>query len=262
MPGGLVHTASWPNRPFADPMHLDRSRYQRIVILTGAGISAASGLRTYRGPGGVWEEHEVEKYGHADTWARQPQDTWRLFGGMRTPVLQAEPNAAHRALARWEATLAPHQELLVVTQNVDGLHQRAGSRNVVELHGHLMTSRCSNPACSLPPHRDEQPHQHAVPACPQCGAPLRPDVVLFGEEIPALPGWTVKRALRDCDLFIAVGTSGLVMPAAGYVRGAAYAGARTILVNLEPMATPNPAFQEQLLGPAEQVLPALLGLDA
>ncbi len=243
-------------------MSIDRAKYSRIVVLTGAGISAASGLRTYRGPDGVWEEHEVEKYGHADALAGRPEETWRLFGGMRTPVLAARPNAAHRALAAWEASLAAHQEFLIVTQNVDGLHQRAGSNKVVELHGNLMHTRCSSPSCDLPAYRDEQSHQLKPPICPRCGSVLRPDIVLFGEEIPALPSWTAKRALRGCDLFIAIGTSGLVTPAANFVRSAEYAGARTILVNLEAMNPPNPAFKEQYLGPAETLLPALLGLDA
>ena len=243
-------------------MRIDRTKYSRIVVLTGAGISAGSGLRTYRGPDGVWEEYEVEKYGHAEALAKRPQETWRLFGGMRAPVLAAKPNAAHLALAAWEASLAPHQEFLIVTQNVDALHQQAGSRNVVELHGNIMYTKCSNASCDLEPFRDEQGHLDKVPTCPKCGAVLRPDVVLFGEEIPALPAWTVKRALRDCDLFIAIGTSGLVTPAANYVRSAEYAGARTILVNLQPMSKPNPAFKEQYLGPAEKVLPELLGMDA
>lgn len=241
-------------------MQIDRHRYSHIVVLTGAGISAGSGLRTYRGPDGVWEEHEVERYGHAQALVERPQDTWRLFGGMRAPVLAAQPNAAHRALAQWEASLAPHQELLIVTQNVDELHQRAGSRNVVELHGNLLHTKCSNAACDLPRHRDEAGHTDTVPHCPRCGSVLRPDVVLFGEEIPALPGWTAKRALRDCDLFIAIGTSGMVAPASNFVRGAEYAGARTVLVNLEPMNPPNPAFQQQVLGKAEELLPRLLGL--
>jgi NAD-dependent deacetylase len=242
-------------------MLIDRSKYSRIVILTGAGISAGSGLRTYRGPGGVWDEHEVARYGHVSALLERPEDTWRLFGGMREPVLAARPNAAHLALARWEAELSSSQQFLIVTQNVDGLHQLAGSRNVVELHGNIMQTRCSNAACDLTPYRDEQAHAGAVPRCPKCAQPLRPDVVLFGEEIPALPGWTVKRALRDCDLFSAIGTSGLVTPAANFVRGAAYAGARTILINLEVMGRPNPAFQEQVIGRAEEVLPRLLGLD-
>lgn len=239
-------------------MRLDCQQYSSVVVLTGAGISAASGLRTYRGPDGVWEEYEVETFGHVDALTNQPQETWRLFGGLRHAVRGAKPNAAHLALARWERSLGPHQQFLLVTQNVDGLHQQAGSQHVVELHGNILFTKCCNPSCSLKPYRDEQNHAEAVPVCPQCGSALRPDVVLFGEEIPALADWTVKRALRDCDLFIAIGTSGLVTPAANYVRSAAYAGARTLFVNLEPMQDPNPAFQEQYLGPAEQLLPELL----
>jgi NAD-dependent deacetylase len=177
---------------------------------------------------------------------------------MREPVLRAKPNAAHLALAKWEASLLPGQELLVITQNVDGLHQRAGSTNVVELHGNILITKCSDEACALVPYRDEAAHTDVLPECRLCGAALRPEVVLFGEELPALPSWTAKRALRDCDLFIAVGTSGLVTPAANYVRAAEYAGARTVFVNLEAMNPPNPAFKEQYLGPAETVLPWLL----
>lgn len=240
------------------PTPISPTQYTRTVVLTGAGISAASGLRTYRGPDGVWDDHDVERLGHADALARWPDECWQLFGGMRAPVLAARPNAAHLALAAWQARLAPHQQFVLVTQNVDGLHQLAGSPTVHELHGNLMRTRCSNPACTLEPYRDEQTHLNATPMCPLCGAVLRPDIVLFGEAIDGAADWTVNRALRDCDLFIAVGTSGLVTPAANYVRGAAYAGARTLLVNLEPMVPPNPAFQEQLLGPAEVVLPRLL----
>lgn len=243
-------------------MRLNRAQYSRVVVLTGAGISAASGLRTYRGRDGVWEEYEVEKFSHADALTERPDQTWRLFGGMRQPVLQAKPNAAHMALAQWESELLPEQEFLIVTQNLDALHQRAGSRNVVELHGNIMYTRCSNAACTLERFRDEQSHDTVAPRCPKCGSVLRPDVVLFGEEIPPLAGWTVKRALRDCDLFIAIGTSGLVTPAANYVRSAEYAGARTILLNLEPMQHRNPAFQEEYFGPAEQVLPQLVGTGA
>ena len=108
-------------------------------------------------------------------------------------------------LARWEAELSSGQELLLVTQNVDELRQRAGSKNVVELHGNILFTKCSNIACDLERYRDEAPHRGKVPRCPKCRAVLRPDVVLFGEEIPALPAWSVKRALRDCDLFVAIG---------------------------------------------------------
>ena len=241
-------------------MLIDRPRYRRIVVLTGAGISAASGLRTYRGTGGVWEEHDVERLGHVGALADRPADVWKLFGGMRQSVMAARPNQAHEALARWEAELEGDQEFLLVTQNVDGLHRMAGSRNVCEIHGNILYSKCSNPACTLPSFRDEESHASIVPSCRLCGNVLRPDVVLFGEELPALPSWTVKRALRDCDLFLAIGTSGSVAPASGYVRGAEYAGARMIYINLEPMKPPNPAFREHYIGRAEAVLPQLLGL--
>jgi len=181
---------------------------------------------------------------------------------MRAPVLAAAPNAAHRALAAFESQLRSSQQFLLVTQNVDSLHQAAGSKNVCEIHGNLMFTRCSNPACSLPRFRDESAHSERIPQCNLCGSTLRPDVVLFGEELPLQETWTVKRALRDCDLFIAIGTSGLVEPAASYVRGAEYAGARTILINLEPLSRPNPAFKEQYFGRAEILLPQLLGVEA
>jgi NAD-dependent deacetylase len=180
---------------------------------------------------------------------------------MRKPVLAARPNAAHLALASLEASLRPDQQFLLVTQNVDGLHQLAGSRHVCEIHGNIMFSRCSSPSCTLERFRDEEVHSVRVPECSICGSVLRPDIVLFGEELPALQSWTAKRALRDCDLFMAVGTSGTVAPASTYVRSAAYAGARTIYVNREPMSEPNPAFQEQYTGLAEDLLPAFLGLD-
>ncbi len=241
-------------------MHLDLSPYRQIVVLSGAGVSAESGLSTYRGPGGVWEAHQVQDYGNARALAENPAKTWQLFGGLRASIREAVPNAAHRALAQAEARLRPDQQFLLITQNVDGLHQRAGSRRVVELHGTLLKTRCSSPACGLPPFQDDEAHLAAVPACPACGAALRPDVVLFDEELPARALWDSKRALRDCDLFLAIGTSGHVAPASIFVRAAAYAGARTVFINLEPLNPPNPAFQEAHLGRAGELLPRLLGV--
>ena len=241
-------------------MRIDARDYRNIVVLTGAGVSVASGLPTYRGQGGIWEEHEVAQYGHARALYEHPERTWRLFGAMRAPVALAQPNAAHRALAQFEAGLRAEQNFLLVTQNVDGLHQRAGSQRVVELHGNVTKTRCLDEACGLPPFEDLATHAEAVPRCPVCGSILRPDIVLFDELLPAAVSWRAKRALRDCDLFIAVGTSGLVSPAADFVRSATYAGARTIYVNLEPMVPPNPAFREAVLGRAEELLPKLLGV--
>ncbi len=151
--------------------------------------------------------------------------------------------------------------ITLVTQNVDGLHGRAGSQNVIEMHGSAFRTRCTNPRCSSPAFSDEALYDE-VPACAECGQPLRPYVVLFGEAIPARESWLINRAMREVDLFLSVGTSGVVYPAAGLVQAAAYVGARTILINLEPMMAPNPAFQEEYLGPAEELLPALLGVSA
>jgi NAD-dependent protein deacetylase/lipoamidase len=242
-------------------MQIGASAYKRIVVLTGAGVSVASGLRPYCGPGGVWEEQDLAHLGHADALIERPRDTWDLFGGMREPVLTARPNAAHVALARWEANLRSDQEFLLITQNVDGLHQQAGSRNVSEIHGNIMYTRCSNFDCTLERFRDIATHHDRVPTCTLCGQTLRPDVVLFGEELPVRPSWVARRALYDCDLFLAIGTSGTVEPASNFARGAAHAGARTICLNLEPMQEPNPAFQEEYRGRAEELLPRLIGLD-
>jgi len=202
----------------------------------------------------------VQRLGHASAIKDRPADTWKLFGAMRAPVRAALPNPAHAALTRWEAELESDQQFLLVTQNVDGLHQRAGSRNVCEIHGNTMYSKCSNTDCTSARFRDEEPHDIEVPTCSLCGSALHPDVVLFGENLPALASWTAKKALRDCDLFIAIGTSGTVAPASDYVRGAEYAGARTIYVNLEPMKQRKPAFKEEHLGHAEALLPELLGM--
>ena len=239
-------------------MQIDARDHRNIVVLTGAGISVASGLPTYRGLGGVWDEHNVEEYGHVRSLQAQPARTWQLFGSMRGPIASAQPNAAHRSLAEFEARLSPQQNYLLITQNVDGLHQRAGSRKVTELHGNITKTKCTNSDCSLQPFEDQEEYSGQVPHCPACGSVLRPDIVLFGESLPPFASWQAKRALRDCNLFIAIGTSGLVSPAADYVCSARDAGARTVYVNLEPLSPPNPAFQESVLGRAEQVLPELL----
>jgi NAD-dependent deacetylase len=234
------------------------SLYRRIVILTGAGVSAASGIRTFRGAGGLWEEMDPAQAGSLSALKTQPKAVWQLFGPLRRQLSSALPNAAHEALAAAEARLTPRQHWSLLTQNVDGLHQRAGSRAVVELHGTVHRTRCSREDCSLPPFEDAATHEDNVPLCPRCGSPLRPDVVLFEEPIPAAQEMQAKAALRECDLFIAVGTSGAVTPAANFVRSADYAGARTILVNLEPMEPRNRYFQEEYLGRAEELLPQLI----
>lgn len=237
----------------------DFSRYESIVVLTGAGISVASGLAPYRGPGGIWNDHDVERYGHVDCLYSAPEKVWELFGRLRPTVRGATPNAAHTALARFEAALGPHQRFTLITQNIDGLHFKAGSRNVLELHGNLLYTRCTKMNCSYARHEDHATHARQTPLCPVCLSPLRPDIVLFGEMLPPQLIQRAQAALQECDLFLAVGTSGTVAPAADFVRLAARRGAHTVLLNLEPIEGPQAYFQEEILGRAERLLPALLG---
>jgi NAD-dependent deacetylase len=191
----------------------------------------------------------------------KPAEVWRFFSELRQQIARAQPNAAHRALAQAEQRLKPDATLTVLTQNVDGLHRAAGSRNVVELHGSLWRSRCANHACDFQRGEDLSIVDAECPRCAKCEALLRPDVVLFGEALSGEAEYLAKRSLRECDLFIAVGTSGTVSPASRFVRSATYVGARTVYVNVEPL--PDEArllFRDQVVGPAEEVLPALLSV--
>ena len=242
-------------------MNIDVSNYKRIVLLTGAGVSVASGLQTYRGKGGVWEENNVEHYGHIDNFHSDPLKVWQLFGSLRQEVNNAKPNPGHYALAELEKKLQPDQELFLITQNVDGFHQKAGSSHVIELHGNIEKTRCSNDKCRLEPFVDTDPHLEHVPLCSLCNSTLRPDIVFFGEQMPVDESRLSKRAFWGCDLFISIGTSGVVSPASDFVRSADFEGARTIFMNLEPMKIHNPKFQEVYLGKAEELLPELLRVD-
>ena len=232
---------------------------KNIVVLTGAGASVASGIPPFRGPGGLWNDPQIERFAHRDILETDPMAAWKFFGALREKARSANPNAAHDALARFENGLVPGQGFLLITQNVDGLHQRAGSRSMVELHGSVLRTRCSNYECTLAPYSDDETHSQVLPLCPVCGSVLRPDLVFFGELCNPAIDHEVKKALRACDLFISVGTSGTVSPANGLVRCAQYAGALTIYINLEAMDPPNPCYQETILGKAEEVLPDLFG---
>jgi NAD-dependent deacetylase len=242
----------------AVPLHF--SGIKDIVVLTGAGVSVASGLSTYRGQGGVYQTNpEAVGTLNGQMMAEHPEKVWEILSPMRSIVHQAQPNHAHLALARWEQGLPQDVKFTLITQNVDQLHQRAGSRQVVDYHGNLLQTRCSNVKCSLPPFEDHQTYtKQTLPLCSVCGSTLRPDVVLFEEWIPAENERIAKLALRDCELFLAIGTSGSVWPAANFVRSAKYVGARTIFVSLDPLDPPNDAFDEQYLGRAEEILPKLL----
>jgi NAD-dependent deacetylase len=219
------------------------SRYRNIVVLTGAGISQAAGLPTYRGPGGLWTDPELEAMSHVDALTSRRTDACAMFWKLRMSVAEVVPTAAHRALAT--------RELTIITQNVDGLHQKAGSTNVIEYHGSLARWRCEECGAELEPPPGAPPRH--------CDELMRPAAVLFGEMIPAAAEHAAKRALRDCDLFVAIGTSGTVWPAAGFVKSAAYAGARTVLLNLEIDDDARGVYSECRAGVADELVPAFFG---
>ncbi|WP_319825670.1 NAD-dependent deacylase [Thalassovita sp.] len=220
---------------------------EKIVILTGAGISAESGLGTFRDEGGLWSQHRIEDVATPEGFARNPRLVHDFYNARRMQAAKARPNAAHQALARLERDFAG--EVLVVTQNVDGLHEAAGSRNVLHMHGTLAGALCG--ACG---HRWMAPEAMAPGhPCPDCGAPAaRPDVVWFGEMPYHME--EIWDHLRAADVFAAIGTSGQVYPAAAFVQDAARAGAHTVELNLEPSSVVSD-FAETRFGTASRIVP-------
>jgi NAD-dependent deacetylase len=225
---------------------------RNIVVLTGAGVSAESGLATFRGPDGLWEGHRVEDVCTPEAYRRDPALVHAFYDARREKLGTVEPNAAHRALARLDSQWPG--DLLLVTQNVDDLHERAGSERLLHMHGELTSGWCL--AC-------EDKFRWAGPMgeraeCPSCGAAghVRPDIVWFGEmpyEMERIDG-----ALQRCDLFVSIGTSGAVYPAAGFVQTARYCGAKTLEMNLEP-SLGSYLFEESRTGKAGDLVPAWVG---
>jgi NAD-dependent deacetylase len=219
-----------------------------IVILTGAGISAESGISTFRDEGGLWANHRIEDVATPEGFKRDPKLVVYFYNERRAQAATSAPNPAHEALARLEAE---HKgDLLLVTQNVDDLHERGGSNHVLHMHGALNSALCAS--CE---HRWPAPMKMAVgDACPNCAAPMtRPDIVWFGEMPYQMD--RIERALAQADLFVAIGTSGNVYPAAGFVQMAAHYGAHTIELNLEPSAVVS-QFAETRFGKAGETVPA------
>ncbi len=222
----------------------------RVVVLTGAGISAESGIRTFRGADGLWEGHRIEDVATPEAFARNPALVYRFYNERRRGLLAPEiaPNAAHQALVRLEEALG--DDFLLVTQNIDDLHQRAGSKRVLPMHGELRTARCDG-CDTVSPWDDDFDHTHH---CPQCGltGELRPHVVWFGE----MPLYMdeIQGALLQADVFAAVGTSGNVYPAAGFGALARHGGAETIEINLEPSNVASD-FDETRYGAATTEVP-------
>ena len=230
-----------------------------LLVLTGAGVSAESGLPTYRGSGGLWRSHAFERLASPEGFRADPALVWRFYSERREAALAAQPNAGHRALAEAERRLG--ERFLLVTQNVDGLHRRAGSERLIEIHGRLLASRCFR--CGRPETPDEAAYpEGTVPRCERCGGPLRPAVVWFGESLDPAHLEAVHDFLERWSgghlVFLAAGTSGAVWPAAGFVDLARSRGAETWLVNAE-RADNAGRFDEFREGPSGTLLPALLG---
>lgn len=224
---------------------------QRVAVLTGAGISAESGVPTFRdAQTGLWAQFDPLELATPAAFARDPKRVWDWYAWRRALVAKAEPNAGHRALVDIERRVP---EFLLITQNVDGLHRRAGSRSIVELHGNIARVRCSRENTIVEDWTDDDP----VPRCPRCGALLRPDVVWFEEMLPEAALSAAEDAVHRCDILLVVGTSAEVYPAAALPQRAQSAGAAVLEIN--PNATPLSARADYVLrGAAGALLPALV----
>ncbi len=249
--------------PAREPKRLRLGPETRLLVLTGAGVSAESGIPTFRDAGGLWENHPVEKVASPEGFEEDPELVWRFYSERRRRARACEPNPGHKALAEVEARLG--YRFLLVTQNVDGLHVRAGSRRLVEIHGNLFETRCSG--CGRAPFADEALYAEGrLPRCEICeraGRPslLRPNIVWFGEMLDPAHLGRIESFLHDAEghplVYLAVGTSGLVYPAAGLVSAARAHGAETWLVNADPPENVR-AFDVFVQGPSGRVLPELL----
>lgn len=224
----------------------------RLFVLTGAGISAESGLATFRGSGGLWNGYRVEQVATPEAWQADPALVWHFYSMRRRDAEPALPNAAHLALAELERRMG--DRFYLVTQNVDDLHERAGSQRVHHMHGTLFDSRCVR--CETPfEDREIYDNAEVLPRCKDCGAPVRPHIVWFGETPLALD--SIFEQLDRATVVLVVGTSGSVYPAAGFVQMANQRGLRTVYVGPEEPLNAD-AFDEIALGNATAVLPALL----
>ena len=236
-----------------EPLRLDGE--SRVFVLTGAGISAESGIRTFRDAGGFWEQYRFEEVASPEGWRAHPVDVWRFYSQRRAQAATCKPNVAHHSLATLEETLG--DRLFLCTQNVDDLHEKAGSRRVVHMHGELMKSRCE--ACDRAPFEDRAAHA-AIPRS-ECGCRVRPHIVWFGEVPFELDA--IARALDACDVFVTVGSSGAVFPAAGFVRQVRSRSngrpVRTIYIGPEEPDNAS-SFDECRMGKATEAVPGLFDL--
>ncbi len=229
-----------------------RSRVPRVVALTGAGISAPSGVPTFRGEEGLWRRYDPQQLATPEAFARDPKLVWEWYDWRRQRIARCEPNAAHFTLVEMEQALPPGH-LAIITQNVDGLHQKAGSRNVLALHGDIWTVRCLS--CGFRAEDRRVPLPEIPPRCPHCGGLLRPDVVWFGETLPYAVLNQAFAVAQAADLMLVIGTSAVVQPAASLAVVAKRHGARLIEFNIERTPLSDEA-DEVILGSVDETLPA------
>jgi len=231
--------------------HFHGRYIDRVVVLTGAGISAESGVPTFRDAGGLWERHNPMDIATPEAFGRDPELVYRFYNARRSQLTRVQPNAAHRALARLQREFPG--EVYLVTQNVDDLHERGGSHQVCHMHGELLAMSCTACQRSMRAEGDYDGRSE----CPACGVrgKLRPDVVWFGEMPYHMD--RIETQLADCDLFVAIGTSGLVYPAAGFVRHALAAGATTLELNSQ-LSEVTGLFHHQHQGPATTTVVSLV----
>ncbi|HUA18656.1 MAG TPA: NAD-dependent deacylase [Bryobacteraceae bacterium] len=222
-----------------------------IAVLTGAGVSAESGVPTFRGKGGLWKQFRAEDLATPEAFARDPKLVWEWYDWRRGMIAQAKPNPGHVALAALEARTP---KFALITQNVDGLHELAGSRNPLRLHGSIWTIRCT--ACGLEREDRRAPLPELPPRC-ECGSLLRPGVVWFGEALPRRIWQDAEAAARSAELFLMIGTSAMVYPAAGLAQMAKSSGARVVEINIAETGLSS-GIDEFLQGPSGELLPQLI----
>jgi len=232
---------------------LDATSFDSIVVFTGAGLSAESGVPTYRGHGGIWAQYRYEDYACQRAFERDPQRVIEFHELRRSRVLACAPHEGHRRLARLQAL---HPQVTVITQNIDGLLQRAGVSVAAELHGSLWRQRCTRHG--LREDLDAGPYRHRH--CPDCGAWLRPDITWFEDAVDEAQFERARQQVAGCELFVSVGTSGVVWPAAGFAQLAQRAGARMIEINPEDNEA-SALYPEQLRMPASAGIAALFRLS-
>ena len=223
----------------------------RVVALTGAGISAPSGVPTFRGKEGLWRQYDPQQLATPEAFARDPKLVWEWYDWRRQRIAACEPNAAHYTLVDMERTLPPGH-MAIITQNVDGLHQKAGSRNLLPLHGDIWSVRCME--CGYRGEDRRVPLPEIPPHCPHCGGLLRPDVVWFGEALPYAVLNQAFAVVQAADYMLVIGTSAVVQPAASLATVAQRHGARLIVFNIEPTPLSDLA-DEEILGSVDETLP-------